>query len=88
MFSRMLSIKSIKPNPNYLPGGVENFWLTAPSTPEKKDEVKVGEERGPGVTRFGSSFETEKTGREAASQRPETEAFGVGLGGSFARYET
>ena len=80
----MLSLKSLKPNPNYVPGGVENFWLT-----EKKDQVKVGEERGPGFARFSSSYETEKTGREdTVSQRPETEAFGGTIRGSFAHYET
>ena len=84
MFSQIMSIKFIKPNPNYVPGGVENFWLSGSSSPEKKDEVKVGEERGPGFTRFGSSYETEKAGREATSQRPEAEAFGVRLRGSFA----
>ena len=91
MFSQMLSIKSIKPNPNYVPGGVENFWLTGSSNPEKKDEMKVGEERGPGpgFARFGSSYDTEKTRREETSQRPETEVFGVGpVRGSFVQYET
>ena len=81
MFSQMLSIKTIRPNPNYVPGGVENFWLTASSTPEKKDGGKVGEERGPGFARFVSSYETEKTRGEDASQRPQT------IRESFAQYE-
>ena len=86
MFSQILSIKTIKPNPNYVPGGVENFWLT-----EKKDEVRTEEKRGPGpgFARFSSTYETEKTRREDTSQRPETEAYGMGtIRGSFARYET
>ena len=86
MFSQMLSIKTIKPNPNYVPGGIENFWLTASSTPEKKDGGKAGEERGPGTgpgfARFASSYETEKTRGEDASQRPQT------IRESFAQYET
>ena len=91
MFSQILSIKTIKPNPNYVPGGVENFWLTGSSCPEKKDEVRVEEKRGPGpgFARFSSTYETEKTRREDTSQRPETEAYGMGtIRGSFARYET
>ena len=51
MFSRMLSIK---PNPNYVPGGVENFWLTASSTPKKDGGGKSGESFRP-VSGFASS---------------------------------
>ena len=68
MYSQFLNIK---PNPNYVPGGVQNFWLTA-STPEKKEGEKAG---------FASSSETEETRRKAgaktASQHPES----VGSGG-------
>ena len=71
MFSQMLAIKSIKPNPNYVPGGVENFWLTDSSTPEKKNEGKDG--KGLGFTRFTSSYETEKTRGDETFQRPEVQ---------------
>ena len=54
MFSRILSIK---PNPNYVPGGVENFWLTASSTP-KKDGGKSGESFKP-VSGFASCSSSE-----------------------------
>ena len=85
----MLSIKSIKPNPNYVPGGVENFWLTASTTSEKKDGEKGGGERGPGFTRFTPSYETEKSGGEETSQHPQTDLHGGGkMRGSFTRFET
>ena len=78
MFSQFLSIK---PNPDYVPGGVENFWLTASSTPGKK-EGKSGEGMRPATGSVSSSSEAEEAGRKAGGKnafvRPEGECMGVG----------
>ena len=42
MFSSMFNIR---PNPRYVPGGTENFWLTAANNdpPSKKNDAGLGE---------------------------------------------
>ena len=41
-------LSSIRPNPRYVPGGTENFWISAQSGAENnvKVETKMAEEKG------------------------------------------
>ena len=71
---------SIKPNPNYVPGGVENFWVTSPSSPEKKEERKEEEENSSGLKRISE----EERKNEGSKNTSQTGTVSVGtIRGSF-----
>lgn len=64
MFSQF---SSIKPNEKYVPGGVENFWLT---TPEKKENERSGSGTGKTYVSFESSETNKTSGSKSKFQSP------------------
>jgi len=59
-----------KPNPSYVPGGVQNFWIRSE---DMKDAIKPGDSSSPGGgTKKVDALETKIGGWEKPSTKRET----------------